>query len=247
MSSELKIIWKRKINLDITYSCSLKCFNCSRLCNLPQINIKPLTPEDVQQFISDSKKLNINWGEIVINGGEPTVHKDFIEIATLAGEFAQELKCRFSVFTNGYQDLTKKLLSDVIKRFPKAIIVNTEKSPEKLEHHFQMTIAPVDVNFFYEDNNPCPESYQCGISLNSNGYFVCSPAAAIDGMFNLNQGIKHLADVSEIELRNRGNKLCKYCGMYLFAMGITRLGQFDYQAFSPTWQKLLWTDELPSH
>ena len=70
MSSELKIIWKRKINLDITYSCSLKCFNCSRLCNLPQTNIKPLTPEDAKLELKGKPRnsflvfINIETGKV---------------------------------------------------------------------------------------------------------------------------------------------------------------------------------------
>ena len=62
--------------MHITYKCDLTCNNCNRFCFLP--TTKDMTLDDAKEFVRQCKE--INWyPEIILMGGEPTLHKDFFE------------------------------------------------------------------------------------------------------------------------------------------------------------------------
>ncbi|MCK9544336.1 MAG: radical SAM protein [Novosphingobium sp.] len=236
MINELKINPDGKIGLDITYACNLKCMNCNRLCNCFPRPKSMLTINDVNQFVSDSEELKKKWQEVTVVGGEPTLHPDFEVIMEILLKYTRKNNIKLVVLTNGYP-VTSPVLQKLVDNNPEIVVANTFKSPNVHPSHIPMTIAPVDINFYYEDNNPCDVPVRCGMGMNKNGYFACNSAASIDDVLQLGLGVKCLNDLNEKNLRENAKKICKYCGYYLSEMGLTCQGNFDYQIFSPFWKE----------
>ncbi|OQX63805.1 MAG: hypothetical protein B5M56_01790 [Desulfococcus sp. 4484_241] len=81
---------------NITYACNNNCVFCA--ANYYGKGSKPSSELKVPEFKSILKDLNIRPGDnIIINGGEPTVHKDFFSFI----EVIQEMSGYPILFTNG--------------------------------------------------------------------------------------------------------------------------------------------------
>jgi MoaA/NifB/PqqE/SkfB family radical SAM enzyme len=68
-----------QIEIDITYECNLKCINCNRSSTQAPIK-EGMTLEQIENFVRESVELNKKWKLINLLGGEPSIHKDFLEI-----------------------------------------------------------------------------------------------------------------------------------------------------------------------
>jgi hypothetical protein len=66
-----------EIELDITYSCNLKCFGCNRCCGIAPSD-DCLSLEQIRKFIRESTARGISWKAIKVVGGEPTMHPQFL-------------------------------------------------------------------------------------------------------------------------------------------------------------------------
>ena len=67
------------IALDLTSFCNLKCFGCNHYIDEAQTK-EMLTVEQVKHFVDESRRLNWQWKEIRLMGGEPTLHPQFNEV-----------------------------------------------------------------------------------------------------------------------------------------------------------------------
>ncbi len=62
--------------IDITYRCNLKCFNCNRSCTqAPSRTDMPIAT--IAGFIEQSLDQGVRWKRIRLLGGEPTLQAHF--------------------------------------------------------------------------------------------------------------------------------------------------------------------------
>ena len=229
---------KEKIEIDITYMCNLRCYDCNRSCRqAPAGNEIPFG--QIKSFVDDSIKKNIKWKRIRILGGEPTLHSRFEDILyELARYKLRHPRCRMEVVSNGYgRQVQKKLLQIP----PFYHIENTMKKNHYQPHFYSFNMAPRDnPNYKHIDfTNGCSNIEQCGIGFTPSGYYPCAIAGGIDRVTHWNIGRQtipsdddNMLDLLEI--------FCSYCG------------RFDSQTFisnditpestpgqmSPTWKHL---------
>jgi organic radical activating enzyme len=232
----LRIGETRHLNIDLTYSCNMACVNCNRLSNVKNKPIANLTYAQIKNHIKDWIKNRHEFRSIMISGGEPTVHPEFLKIVSLLAKFCELKNIWIGLLTNGGK--TFQALKDQI---PKNVeIVNSAKTNNN-PRHFKFTIAPIDFNAYDPENNPCRESLHCGRTLNKNGYFVCPSAGAIDNFLNLNLAVSgSIRETTEENLREKAKDICKYCGTYLREKNITgAFGAFKHQETSPFWENKL--------
>lgn len=88
-----------QVYLTVTLSCNLKCPHCIRAFsrNNPTISIKY---DELEDFFKDIKK-NIQNPQIIITGGEPTLHKDFLKIVNLViRTFGKAYICSNGIINN---------------------------------------------------------------------------------------------------------------------------------------------------
>ncbi len=204
--------WKPNIeiiNLDITYRCSLNCFNCNR-----SVRQAPATDDisinQIKKFLNESKQLNWQWKRISLMGGEPTLHPQFFKILDILNEYHNQ--CDILVSTNGYG--TK--VNEVIKEIPDWVYVINTKKVSPIQEFVTYNVAPIDLKKYQNSDfsRGCEVTEICGIGLNRYGYYACAEAASVDRVFGFDIGIKKLSDVNGDALRLQLNKLCRYCGTF---------------------------------
>lgn len=84
----------REIYLNITYECNSNCLFCASEHDI----LKQCGRMDYEEIVSSLERINIGVGdEIIINGGEPTIHKDLIKIL----KYIKQKKASVILFTNG--------------------------------------------------------------------------------------------------------------------------------------------------
>lgn len=85
----------KKVVLELTTSCNLNCKHCIYQNSNEFISNFFIKKEEAFRLIGNFKKNNIT--KLVLTGGEPTIHPDFIEIA----KFAKEQIPKVTLCTNG--------------------------------------------------------------------------------------------------------------------------------------------------
>jgi len=239
---------QNKIEIDITYNCNLKCFGCNRSCTQAPGN-EMLSILQIEDFISESIKLNKKWELINILGGEPTTHPNFKEIIDIIliqyiGNFSPTTILQ--VTSNGLSSAQLK-----IKELPthKNLVIDklSFKTSNKVEYFSPFNDAPID-NPEFENadfSKGCWVTSYCGIGLNSFGFYACSVIGGIDRVVGRNSGIKSLAEIDTKKLTNQLSEFCKYCGNYSdyeINKGdfIPRCEKAPYSKniISKTWQKI---------
>lgn len=117
-----------KIELDITYVCTLKCLNCNRSCRQAPTTER-ITVRQIEKFVHESIARDVRWDTIRVMGGEPTLHPDLMAILDrLLGYVADHSPdTRVQLATNGYGHAVHATL----QRVPNAIdIKNSAKTAE---------------------------------------------------------------------------------------------------------------------
>ncbi|MFZ0964635.1 MAG: radical SAM protein [Terriglobia bacterium] len=225
--------WRRKgdlAQLDITYSCNLKCYNCNRSCEQDPSN-DGMSLGQVRQFLEESRANRIQWRNIDLLGGEPTNHPQFLEIVNLLLEYRDKYfpRTRIVVWTNGYGERVNRMLS----LLPPGIEVeNTAKSTKVQSAFHTFNVAPVDVPGYAgaDFSNACSVVTTCGAGVTPYGYYPCAVAGAIDRTFGLNLARKEMpkpGDPMTKELR----AFCALCGLFKPPTG----EQLNGPVMSPTW------------
>lgn len=88
--------------LNITYKCNSSCLFCAADLGIHHNESEEMSYEKLVDILEES---SLGEGDrIILNGGEPTLHKDFIEIVRLCAD----KKLFIDIYTNG------KLFSDVM-------------------------------------------------------------------------------------------------------------------------------------
>src|SRR5438105_5066204 len=101
---------RNRIEIDITYSCNLRCFNCNRSVRQAPEALH-MQVSQIQAFVSASIARGKRWARIRVLGGEPTLHPQFSEIVEELRRYRQWYpKCVLEIVTNGHGMLVEDRL-----------------------------------------------------------------------------------------------------------------------------------------
>jgi hypothetical protein len=219
----------RFVEMDITYRCNLRCGNCNRSCTQAPSD-RELSVQDVADFLAQSREQGARWDRIRLLGGEPTLHKNFLEIVDLllAHRAAGRPNPRIVVCTNGAGRKVQRVLDSL----PDGVVVkNTSKnSRQRLFRPFNK--APIDApppHRFSDFSAGCRILEDCGIGLTPLGYYPCAIAGGIDRVFGFNLGRRHLPSPDD-DMRDLLSVFCPLCG-HFGVSGFTKKAKL-----SPTWE-----------
>lgn len=206
-----------KIEIDLTYECNLKCINCNRSSTQAPIK-EGMTIAQIMQFVEESIVLNKKWELINLLGGEPSVHKDFLEIVPLIlNEYILKYAPNtiLQVTSNGFGEVVQKKLAQLPKH-PNLIIDYASFKDEKVIPYFSpFNDAPIDDPKVQptEYHKGCWVTAYCGIGLNQLGYYPCGVAGGIDRIFGFGLGVQSLHEVDS-QIAKYLDTFCRYCGNF---------------------------------
>ncbi len=202
----------RRIEIDVTYACNLKCTNCNR-SSTQQPSSAALTLEHIERFIAESIQDGRKWQRIRVLGGEPTLHPEIIGIleALLAYKRNFYPKARITLVTNGHG----ARVAAVLARIPDGIIIeNTSKTggPQTFD---TFNVAPIDLPKYANADftRACPYPHYCGVGLTPHGYYPCAIGGGIDRVFGFGVGRMALPPDDET-FRAELDLLCRHCGHF---------------------------------
>lgn len=207
----------KKIEIDITYECNLKCINCNRSSTQAPTK-EGMSIEQIEKFVRESIELNKKWKLINLLGGEPSIHKDFLQIVNL---ILYEYIVKHSpetilqVTSNGFGELVQERLSKLPKH-EKLIIDYASFKDERIVPYFSpFNDAPIDKPNGNEKeyHKGCWVTSYCGIGLNQMGYYPCGVAGGIDRVFQLNLGVQSLKNVDK-SIAKYLDTFCRFCGNF---------------------------------
>lgn len=218
----------------ITYKCDLSCPNCNRLCFLPPTT-PDMTLDDAREFNHQARELG--WSpKVVILGGEPTLHRDLFAFIDIANELSPG---RVEVWSNGFREEAKEILAR-IRAEGKARVCEETIKPDgcMVLPQADFFLAPKDFGVIHE--RPCHNhaAIGCGISVDANGYTLCSIGGAIDSVLDLNLRTSELKDLFDREFAHRQTcELCNVCGRELGITShhIAKSQVMHGSLMSPTW------------
>lgn len=198
------------ITLIITYKCNLHCINCNANCSQAPTDLS-MSLNQVNKFINESIQNNYQWKKIRISGGEPTLHKDILEIVTLLLSYKEQFSPNTQILinTNYYSSLTKNIL----KQLPEKIKINSSSKTTNKNRFHPINLAPIDCLFYKYTNYSigCEIIKNCGIALGPYGYYPCPYQSGFDRILQFGLGEKNIKDLRRTyQITNK--KLCSYCG-----------------------------------
>lgn len=199
-----------KAELHITYRCNLQCVNCNRFSQIENEHTPDMSIHDVKDFFRQCKELNFN-PDILIIGGEPTMHPDFLEIIRLSREFKGNGLVQ--VWTNGRD---REMVKHIREKYNASVPEDTFKAKSRIDFPWDdYYVSPAD---FGMERHKCWQhgSEICGISVDSGGYMPCAVGGMLDGVLKLGLRTKRLADLFDNE-KNAAitKKMCEHCGACL--------------------------------
>lgn len=185
------------VELYITTRCNLDCNSCAQFSQYKSTWVD-MPMEDIDKFIEDNKNKSLT---VNILGGEPTVHKDLDEIILkLAKHFTVMLA------TNG--------IIPYIAPIPIAV-ENTSKSKGVMPIFATTMEAPRDLDKYKDDDFSlgCFQAGVCGYGCNTEGYYACPIAGAMDKRLGFGLGSRSLEE-AKFRKDELFEKICGYCGTY---------------------------------
>jgi hypothetical protein len=220
----------RRIEIDITYACNLRCFNCDRSCTQAPSG-EQMTVEQIELFVEESVRKGIKWERIRLLGGEPTLHPNFFEILERLISYRRSFSAEtiIEVWTNGYG----KKVEGVLRKMPSEIKVqNTNKSAGTQPRFHTFNVAPRDlIEFCSADfRNGCVVTQNCGIGLTPSGYYPCAAAGGIDRIVGWDLGRQRLPNDEDM-MRDMLEKFCNHCGYFR-----RKRDAVTEPVISPTWK-----------
>lgn len=230
----------KKIEIDITYLCNLKCKGCDRSCTqAPEQLHMPV--QTIRDFLSQTEKTIHQWESVHILGGEPTLHPNFIEIITLLDDWFQKHSpsTELKIISNGYSRKTREILSMIPKRW---YYENSFKDSQNIPYFEPFNIAPIDLpKWRTEDfSKGCWISQYCGIGLTPQGYFPCAVAGGIERVMKLGKGEQTFPNNDKV-LQDMYSDYCRFCGHFLQDHYLQReereTERYKFSEISKSWEK----------
>lgn len=228
---------RKRIAIDLTYNCNLKCPSCCRSCSQAPADEYISIPQ-IEKFIKESLELDKKWERIDLIGGEPTLHPQFLEILDMVHSYKTDhspktqVRLRSNARGERYEAVAKKLPEDVK-------VHNQPKNAEFFKRsYYAFNVAPIDLPKLkrIDPANGCYMTSTCGIGLNKYGYYICGNGAGIDRIFGFDIGRKKIPSPDD-DMRDQMRILCSYCGAFHRCFEIIRMGKpSDNFAVSKTWE-----------
>ncbi len=214
--------------IDITYKCNLKCWNCNRSCTqAPSNSEMPLA--NIEAFITQSVEKKIQWKRIRILGGEPTLHSRIFEIIDRLIRYQQESNpsVRLVLGTNFFGHHVHQVLD----KLPEAIRIKSTLKASRVNLFKPFNVAQVDTRFnrFSDYACGCRIIEECGLGVTPSGFYMCAIAGGIDRIFGYGLGRPALPDETDT-LSDQMSAFCRLCGHFGFQWP-TR-----HARLSKTWQ-----------
>jgi hypothetical protein len=262
-----------KVEMHITYRCNLTCTACTRESFLARPHTPDMTLEDLHEFFRQADA--IGWKNmpgpgngaerprIVLIGGEPTLHPDFLEFVDLIQQWSSTY---VQIFSNGTTQKSKALLAEAERRGAsiqtstfKPVSIRSEKDSKEGWWCLTTCVSPVDAGI--EPLGKCFShcSEICGLSVDHNGYSPCAVGHSASTVLGLGAVTKNLADLwDEEKAKAMTLAQCKHCGWNVrgrygrpedaeafekYAMQLPKLK--SETLVSPTWEKALRQLEKP--
>lgn len=224
-----------RIQLDITYACNLRCFNCNRSCSQAVSNDQ-MSIAQIKKFIRESIENNTLWERIDITGGEPALHPDIFIISQLLLEYKKDHSPQtlIRLYSNGYG----KHVNTILSKIPKGIeVFNTSKKSPSVEF-YPFNVAPKDLPHykFADYSTGCFTIIHCGIALTPFGYYPCALAGGIDRVLGFDIGRKKLPGADD-EMTDQMQILCQYCGKFRVSLRVKGT-MVKKEILSPSWVKV---------
>jgi hypothetical protein len=186
----------------------------------------------VERFIRESQQKNRIWKQIVIMGGEPTIHPHIFEIIDLLLSYKKESRheVKLILATNGFGSKVQ----DVLSQIPSGLeIRNSHKTSSVQGGFYPFNLAPDDLAQYKKADysNKCAVTWTCGLGLSKDGYYLCSNGSGIDRIFGFDIGRKELPSGDD-QMKDQAEMLCRFCGRFRVYRGISR-----GEDMSPVWKR----------
>ncbi len=200
------------LEIDLTWSCNLRCYNCNRSCEQAPTAEK-MDVKQIQRFVKESIDVNQHWKQIRLLGGEPTLHPELFTILNILLDWqkSHSPNTKIELATNGYGHKVQ----EVIKRLPSKIKVDNTLKDSRVQPFETFNIAPDDCPEYINANytNGCRVTNWDGIGLTPYGWYPCAVAGGIDRIIGLDLGRKRMP-TSEDNMFDQMNVFCRLCGLF---------------------------------
>ncbi len=201
-----------RVEIDITYSCNVKCPHCNRSCTQAESN-ECMSIGQLKKFIDESIENDKKWERIRLTGGEPLLHPQIGEIIEQLLLYKKNFSPRtlIQLVTSGFG----VDINDALSRVQDSIDILNTKKADMPKNFVYFNNAPVD-SVAAKDTDyskGCTVTRFCGIGLTKYGYYPCAVAGGIDRIFGFDVGLKNMpvaGDSMAAQLR----ALCRYCGHF---------------------------------
>lgn len=222
---------RTKLEIDLTWSCNLFCFNCNRSCaQVPTGERMEL--EQIHHFIEESKTSLHHWDVIRVLGGEPTLHPEFLKIINLLLSWRDRYhpRTQIQVVSNGYG----KKVQEILAKIPAGVYVKNTLKTSQAQPFKSFNIAPIDLPEYANADytNGCQIAACAGTGLTPYGWYPCPIAGGIDRIFGYNLGYKQMPD-SKDDMGELMNKFCRICGHFKRQYE----PPLEHSIVSPTWKQ----------
>ena len=226
------------VEMEITYACNLKCFNCNRSCRQAPSEDK-ISVGQIKKFIQESIDADRQWNVIKLMGGEPALHPNIFHIVDLLLAYKERYSPNtiIKIVSNKYGEHVNSILSKIPN---KVVIKNLSKQSPLNSDFYAFNIAPIDsgANAAVDFGNGCNDTSLCGIGFTPYGFYPCAVGGGIDRIFGFNIGRKKLPSTNDLMV-DQLRTLCPLCGA--FGRSWAHVGVIMAEAgkdmMSKTWKK----------
>jgi len=227
-----------RIEIDITYACNLKCYNCNRSVRQAPERMH-MSVEMIQEFVDSSISQKKVWKRIRVLGGEPTIHPEFQNIISELVRYRDaQPECLIEVVTNGHGDHVEKQLA----LLPKDIWVENSSKSSNIQPDFgPFNDAPLDDSRYEgkEFRNGCAIIEDCGMGLTPLGYYPCAVAGGIERITGKRFARDTLPNDDD-SMEDALEASCRLCGRFRDGHYVPRnfRPELREERISTTWKKL---------
>ena len=196
--------YRSRIEMNLTLRCQMACPNCDRLCHLYRDRDEDddMDLEQVRKFVDQVRECSTKVSRLKLLGGEPLLHPRFVEVHRMLMDAVDEgLIQRVKIETNHV------LPKPDVPEHPR---IQWAGKPYKKKRHMPVLWRPADVGL--KSVGICKNPYRCGISLDSRGFALCSPAIMIMRVFRLEKYyVDHWPIDWEVTFKEAVKALCPLC------------------------------------
>ena len=230
----------KRIEIDLTYICNLRCAGCCRSCAQAPEHLH-ISIDQIYQFLLETEKKNFHWESVHLLGGEPTLHPQFLEIISILTDWFEKNSpdTDLKVISNGHGSYVQNKLKQIPKRW---LYQTSFKEGSDNEYFEPFNLAPIDIPKWQEEDfrKGCWITQDSGIGLTPLGYFHCAIAGGIERIMKIDGGFSSIPS-HPWEFLDMMDKYCRYCGHFLNDYYHSRQDQLKLEIspneMSETWQR----------